>query len=236
MSGRKQLLVALPKGSLCGRLLDHLREAGYKVREPESNGYCGETDRLRFELIDRQLLPRLVHNGSFDAGITGQDIHWDSGCKLAELAHFNFARHSDRPSRWVLATKKGFSPSRIKPEQNGVVRIGCELPRFGKELLKDPEKVRPLPFEWEIVRIPGSEEAAVAYGYVDIACVVTETGNSLRDYNLKVMAGYNELFISHPALYTLHHPTGERLEVLERLADDLRTAISQAKTRDRAVV
>lgn len=212
----ERLKLALPKGSLCKRLLLHLREAGYDVCEPESNGLCGTTDDLEFHLVDRRLVPKLVKNGSFFGGVTGQDIHVDSQCDLHEFATMDFARNSDRPSQWVLAAKKGFqSPS------NRRVRIGCELPRFASEVLGKLE----IPFKYRIIEVPGTEEAAVKWDYVDVTCVVTESGKSIKAYCLEKLPGFGRVFVSHPAIYTLHQPTGERLEVLQRLADDLHRVI-----------
>jgi phosphoribosyl-AMP cyclohydrolase len=187
----ENLKFLLPNGSLSERLQMYLRRAGFTIAAPDRRGYCGTSGGIEFYQLDRRMVPRFIASGTFDAGITGQDLYLESDTVLQEIAELPFARASDGPSRWVLARKAGWI------DDGSPVRIACELPRFAALALAQAK----LPFRYEILRIDGSEEACVTRGLADMVLVVTESGRSLEANKLDIVPGCDCLFRSVPAIY-----------------------------------
>lgn len=212
-----QYRIALPKGSLTERLLKHLQMAGYSTHSPDPRGCCGTSHNLEFHQIDRRMVPDAVANGAFDAGITGEDIERNSRKNLYLFDRFSFARNSDQPTHWVLASHKGFDVQTSK-----TVVIGCELPIFAYQMLAQ----NPPPFRYKLKRIEGSEEALVLWGVIDAVLTVTETGNSIRAFDFEPIAGFKNVFESHPALFTKSQPKpGAFLDSIEAFSLALKAVI-----------
>jgi ATP phosphoribosyltransferase-like protein len=179
---------------------------------------------------NRRAIPRRVKSGTLiDAGITGQDIFLNAGYGLREYATLRFARRSDRPTRWVLAARPGFELDRFVPGKGvseihlNKITIACELHRFAEIVLArlDP----PFPLDYEIVRIDGSEEQEVAGGDSDLALVVTETGDSIRENGLEILPGYDNVFESIPAIHLNDNFVDSKYPALEELTLALQSVI-----------
>jgi len=180
----------IPSGSLADQTRRFLSQAGYTVHQPDRRGYCGETNGVQFFQLDRRMIPAFIESRSFDAGIIGKDLLLNSGItSMKEICELRFSRDSERPTRWVLAQKKGFYLS-----TNRELRIGCELPHFAQILLKE------LHYAHRIVRISGSEEQCVAHEVIDQVLVVTESGSSISANELEIVAGFENLFESVPVI------------------------------------
>jgi len=209
----------------------HIKEAGYDVLDtPDRTGECGICNGIQFIQVNRRMVPRFVASGYVDAGITGQDIYVNSGLQLNEYCELPFAKQSDRPSRWVLAALPDFEMGRsvlnsrqISEQRIGPVTIGCELTKLAQKVLGSRRP--PLPFDFEIVFIDGSEELAVVAGITDLALAVTETGNSIKANGLVILPGCDKLFESVPAIYTLNGLEPSKAVALEELALSMQSVI-----------
>ena len=187
----RNLKVLVADGSLWEMILLYLVLAGYALSKPDRKGYCGTVNGVEFHRCNRRTIPHFLAKEDADAGVTGYDLLYASDARgLREVCRLCFSRNSNGPTRWVLARRKGFDPDGRK------VRIGCELPRLAKKLLKE----RTLPFDFTIEKIDGSEEAYAAKRLVDMVLVVTETGESLRAFDLEIVPGFDCLLESTPVL------------------------------------
>jgi len=195
----------LPNGSLWQRLVMYLAIAGYPVRDPDRTGFCCSVNSIDFFQADRRMIPAFIA-ASFDAGITGHDLHLASGVTgLRESTTLCFSRVSDQPTRWVLARKAGF-----RRRKGQVVRIACELPHLASILLRRTA----LPFPYRVLRIDGSEEQCVKYGLSDMVLVVTETGSSIRANSLEIVPGCENLLESTPRILVRKNLSANKEEIL----------------------
>lgn len=223
----------LPNGSLSERLMMYLAIAGYSVAKPGRNGYCGTVNNVEFYQVDRRMIPHFLSWGVFHAGITGFDLLLDSGVTcLRSIAELCFSKVTDRPTRWVLVQRSGFV-------KKGPVFlcIGCELTTLASNLL---EKID-FPGSYMLRRIEGSEEMCVANGLVDMALIVTETGESIKACGLeiaKVIPYVNEddsvstfllpqetLLVSTPRILARQNLDPEKEEALTSLSLALQAVI-----------
>jgi len=184
------LTVALPNGSLWSRLSQFLRVAGYPVTNPDRTGSCGIVNGIEFLQLDRRGLPKFLAAGVVDAGITGGDLWLNSRVDARLVGKLPFSRASDRPTRWVLVSKKGV------PEKQGKVHIVCELPDLAMQILNPPH----CPPVYQVDEIDGSEEMYVKHGLADMALLITETGESIRKNDLEIVPGCESLLESVPEI------------------------------------
>jgi ATP phosphoribosyltransferase len=204
------LRFAVPNGSLWGRLQMHLNHAGYPLRDPDRTGFCGEFNGIEFHQVDRRMLPLFLRQGSFHAGLTGQDLWINSGVgSLRSITSLCFSRTTDQPSRWVAAHRKGFDPAQAE-----TVTIACELEGLASLLLQKIPLGRP----HTLLRIDGSEELLVREGVADMVIVVTETGSSIKANSLEILPGCEQLLFSTPEIRAQESLSTTQEEHLQQLS------------------
>ena len=99
-----QLRLGIPAGSLQEATAELFRSAGFKVTFVSRSYYPVIDDpEIHCTLIRAQEMPRYVHDGSLDCGLTGHDWVLENEAKVVELAELIFSKVSRRPVRWVLA-------------------------------------------------------------------------------------------------------------------------------------
>lgn len=209
---------AIPNGSLGPRTRDFLVDVGYSLRKPGDDGYLGTSGGIAFYERNRRMIPILVANGAFDAGITGKDLFYaveDELKGVIPLEDLCFSRQSNQPTRWVLASKDGIL------EDKKSIRIGCELPKLASKLLESKSMPR-----YTIVQIEGNEECAIDDGLCDAILVVTETGSSLEKSGLKIVQGFSNLLVSVPQVISRVNLSEDKNRIVYMLCLALRSAIA----------
>jgi ATP phosphoribosyltransferase-like protein len=202
--------------------MNYLNIAGYPVCEPDRSGFCGKTGNVEFFQFDRRMIPYFLNVG-FHAGITGKDI-WIDSCEdeLLSVGTLNFSRSLDKPSRWVLIKRKDVRLEDIERP----VRIGCELPGLlGYVFRPFCPNIQINLGSYVVRRIEGSEEQCVVHGIVDLALVVTDTGESISANNLEIIPKCEELFVSTPCILSRKDVCPELKEELEALTCALKAVV-----------
>jgi ATP phosphoribosyltransferase len=129
-----------------------------------------------------------VERGYLDCGITGLDWIQENNSKVVEVGEFLFSKSTRRPARWVLAVPEN---SKIKSVKGlAGKRIATEVVGLTKRWLKKNGVKAEVEFSW------GATEMK-AHELVDAIVEVTETGDSLRANNLRIV---EELMSSTPRL------------------------------------
>lgn len=214
------LKFVLCNGSLLGRLLMYLGVAGYELEKPDRRGFCGTSvdKRIEFWERDRRMVAQQVAGG-FDAGITGRDLYINCDVQgLRTVANLCFAKRSDQPTRWVLAAQSGCQFERK-------VRIGTELVNLARSVLPTCTALG----DYEIVRLEGNEEVAIADGLCDAVFVVTETGGTLQQLGLKIVEGCEQLFVSVPQIIAKPALSIAKEEALFELSFALQAVVDAAR-------
>lgn len=173
------LKLGLPKGSLQESTLKLFRKAGYHVNVSSRSYYPSFDDaEISSMLIRAQEMAGYVENGIIDCGLTGRDWILEQGAKVHEVAELNYAKEGLRPVRWVLAVPND-SPIKSVKDLEGK-RIATELVGYTKRFLKSHGVNASVDFSWGATEVKPPHLA-------DAIVELTETGNSLRANNLRIM-------------------------------------------------
>lgn len=172
----EMLNIALPKGRMArqiGRLLtaagfngDVLEDEGRKlVLEDESN-------RMRYMLVKPSDVGSYVEHGAADIGVTGKDVLLENGTDVLELLDLGLGQ-----CRLSIAAQKGFVEDMTRP-----LRVATKYPQMARRYYASRSR------EVEIIPLHGSIELAPLLGLSDVIMDIVETGSTLRENNLEVIA------------------------------------------------
>ncbi|MDP8253802.1 MAG: ATP phosphoribosyltransferase [Candidatus Kaelpia aquatica] len=175
-----KLKLGIPKGSLQEKTVQLFKKAGFNIALT-SRSYFPSVDDPELELVmlRAQEMSYYVEAGALDAGLTGEDWIRENNSKVVRVAELIYAKQQMVPVRWVLAVKKDSRVKSIKDLQGK--RIATELVNVTRQYLKDNRVKADVEFSW------GATEVKVATGLVDAIVELTETGQSLRRNNLKIV-------------------------------------------------
>ena len=173
------LKLGIPAGSLQEATAELFRKAGYKLSFTSRNYYPTLDDpEIHCTLIRAQEMARYVEDGSLDCGLTGKDWVVESGAVVEELAELVFSKVSRRPVRWVLAVPND-SPIQTPKDLQGK-RIATEVVNITRRWLESHGVTAHVEFSWGATEVKPPRLA-------DAIVEVTETGNSLRANNLRIV-------------------------------------------------
>lgn len=196
MPDTKQLKLGLPSGSLQEPTLALMERAGFSV-QGAGRSYRPSVDdpELEIRLLRAQEIGRYVDHGFLDAGITGRDWIIENGADVEYICELPFSRSTNRPTRWVLVVHED-SPIKSVKDLEGK-RIATEAVGLTKHYLKENGVSAEVEFSW------GATEVKVPE-LVDAIVDITETGNSLRANNLRIvdtlMESYPQFIASRSAM------------------------------------
>lgn len=173
------LKLGIPSGSLQEATAELFKKAGYSIKFP-SRSYYPEIDDAEIEclLIRAQEMARYVEQGILDAGITGHDWVLETNADVVEVCELVFSKVSRRPVRWVLCVPND-SPIRSAKDLEGK-RIATEAVGLTKAYLDRHGVSAKVEFSWGATEVKPPRLA-------DAIVEVTETGNSLRANNLRII-------------------------------------------------
>jgi len=173
------LRLGIPAGSLQEATAELFQKAGYKITFSSRSYYPAIDDpEIHCTLIRAQEMPRYVQDGSLDCGLTGYDWILENDAKVNELAELVFSKTSKRPVRWVLAVPNDSSIQTIKELQGK--RIATEVVSLTRRWLAQHGVEAQVEFSWGATEVKPPRLA-------DAIVEVTETGNSLRANNLRIV-------------------------------------------------
>jgi ATP phosphoribosyltransferase len=123
-------------------------------------------------------MSRYVENGFFDCGLTGRDWVLENGSEVVQVADLIYSRASTRISKWVLAVPEDSGIESVKDLEGKTV--ATELVNFTRGYLEENGVNAEVEFSW------GATEVKVPE-LVDAIVDLTETGNSIRANNLRIV-------------------------------------------------
>lgn len=174
------LKLGIPAGSLQESTAELFRRAGYKIKF-SSRSYFPTIDDEEIEclLIRAQEMARYVDDGILDAGITGHDWVVETQADVHEVCELVFSKVSRRPVRWVLCVPNDSEIQTV--EQLEGKRIATEAVGLTTSFLAKHGVTAHVEFSWGATEVKPPKLA-------DAIVEVTETGNSLRANNLRIIA------------------------------------------------
>ena len=178
MSGNV-LKLGIPKGSLEEATVNLFAKAGYQIKI-SSRSYFPiiDDDEIECMLIRAQEIARYVADGVLDAGLTGKDWVQENRVDVEDVADLVYSKVSARPVRWVLAVPND-SPIKTVKDLQGK-RIATEVVNMTTDYLKKHGVTASVEFSWGATEVKPPKLA-------DAIVEVTETGNSLRANNLRIL-------------------------------------------------
>jgi len=178
MSGNV-LKLGIPKGSLEEATVNLFAKAGYQIKISSRSYFPSiDDDEIECMLIRAQEIARYVADGVLDAGLTGKDWVQENRVDVEDVADLVYSKVSARPVRWVLAVPND-SPIKTVKDLQGK-RIATEVVNMTTDYLKKHGVTASVEFSWGATEVKPPKLA-------DAIVEVTETGNSLRANNLRIV-------------------------------------------------
>jgi len=174
------LRLGLPKGSLQEATFQLFKRAGFNLTVYGRSHFPGIDDpELEVVLMRAQEIPRYVHQGVLDAGLSGLDWILENEADVVEIADLAYSKQSNQPIRLVLAVAKDSPYKEVSDLKEK--RIATELVRVTKKFLADHGVQAEVEYSY------GATEVKVPH-LVDAIAELTETGASLQANGLRIIA------------------------------------------------
>ena len=173
---RDLLNVALPKGRLGEKVYGMFEAAGFgcpSIRENSrklifENGETG----VRFFWAKPSDVPIYVERGAADVGVAGKDILLEYAPDVYELLDLKTGN-----CRMAVAAPQGY---RDNPART--LRVATKFPKIAKRYYASQGR------DIDIIRLNGSIEIAPILSLSDVILDIVETGTTLRENHLEVIA------------------------------------------------
>jgi len=175
-----KLRLGLPTGSLQEATFQLFQQAGFNISIHSRSYFPAVNDpELEILAMRAQEIPRYVHEGVLDAGISGLDWIMENEADVVEVADMAYSKSTSNPVRLVIAVAEDGGINEIA-NLNGK-RVATELVNVTKKYLSDHGVTAAVEYSW------GATEVKVPQ-LVDAIAELTETGNSLRANKLRIIA------------------------------------------------
>ena len=183
------LKLGIPAGSLQEATRELFERAGYRITISSRSYYPTiDDEEIDCLTVRAQEMARYVEQGVLDAGITGHDWVVETGANVEEICELVYSKVSRRPTRWVLCVPNDSEIHSASDLQGK--RIATEVVNMTNNYLKNHGVSADVEFSWGATEVKPPRLA-------DAIGEVTETGNSLRANNLRIV---DELLQSTPRL------------------------------------
>jgi ATP phosphoribosyltransferase len=173
---KNRIKLAVPnKGRLKEPVIELLKSAGYsfRVRERMLYASCSNAD-LTIIFLRADDIPLLVSSGAVSLGITGQDLVEEKHAKVKEILPLELGK-----CRLCVAVSEGFawkSPASLSGK-----RIATSFPHITQSFFKKHKA------NVDCLEMSGALEIMIGLGLADAIMDIVETGDTLRENNLKVV-------------------------------------------------
>jgi ATP phosphoribosyltransferase len=174
------ITIALPTGNIQGPGLALLARAGVIKVTPSQLGrrLLVEEGGVRLMMVRPADVHAYVDHGAADLGIVGKDQLWEAGPGHGTYELVDLRTNACRLVIAVPVKSRLHGPESWPP----ALRIATKYVRATTAYMDSLGQAA------EIVQLHGSVELAPLVGLVDAICDLTETGNTLRDNRLRVVA------------------------------------------------
>lgn len=173
------LRLGLPKGSLQESTIQLFERAGFRITMTRRSYFPMIDDEdIEIVLMRAQEIPRYVHEGVLDAGLSGKDWIMENEADVVEVADLVYAKQTNRPVRVVIAVPNDGDIKTVQDLQGK--RIATEYINLTSNYLQANGVKASIEYSY------GATEAKVPE-LVDAIVDLTETGSSLVAHNLRIM-------------------------------------------------
>ena len=203
---KSMLNIALPKGRLGERVYDMFERAGFPCPAIKENNrkltFENEELGLRFFWVKPSDVPVYVERGVADIGVAGKDILLEYEPDVYELLDLGIGK-----CRMAVAAPAGF-----RDDPRKTLRVATKFTNIARGYYTA------LGRDIDIIHLNGSIEIAPIVGLSDVIVDIVETGTTLRENNLSVIATVLPIsarLIANKAGFKF------KSELIERIAKDI---------------
>ena len=205
------LNIALPKGRLGDKVYALLAGAGYDCHEAFDDSrklvFEAEDSGVRYFLVKPSDVAIYVEHGAADIGIVGKDILLESGADVYELLDLGLGK-----CRMCVAGRNDYVE-----DTDRTLRVATKFVNVAKQYYNGIGR------EIEIIKLNGSIELAPLLGLSDVIVDIVESGKTLRENDLGVLAEIFPIsarFIANSASYKFKAESID--DMLEKLSAAIR--------------
>ena len=198
--------IALPKGRLGEKVLALFERAGYDcpaIREPGRRlVFENESAGVRYFWVKPSDVAIYVERGAADLGVAGKDILLEYEPDVYELLDLGLGR-----CRMAVAAPRGFYD-----DEERTLKVATKFTNIARRYYARQSR------DIDIIHLNGSIELAPILGLSDVIVDIVETGATLRENDLAVLAEVVPIsarLIANKAAYSFKH--GAVDEIVERL-------------------
>ena len=175
------LNIALPKGRLGDQVYQILENAGYGCegyREKNRKLILENPEKgVRYLLVKPSDVAIYVEHKAADVGIVGKDILLENQPDVYELLDLKIGR-----CKMVVAAKNDYVE---QPDRT--LRVATKYVNIAKGFYGEQSR------DIDIIKLNGSIELGPVLGLSDVIVDIVETGNTIRDNNLKVLEEFKDI-------------------------------------------
>ena len=168
--------IALPKGRLGENVYDMFEKAGYECRSTKENNrkliFENEASGVRYFWVKPSDVPIYVERGAADIGVAGKDILLEYEPDIYELLDLHIGK-----CRMAVAAPKNFYDSGER-----TLKVATKFTHIASRYYAG------LGRDIDIIKLNGSIELAPILGLSDVIVDIVETGTTLRENDLEVIA------------------------------------------------
>lgn len=168
--------IALPKGRLAEKTCALLAKLGFDTsavfEDSRKLVFEDKQNEVAYFLVKPSDVAIYVERGVADVGVVGKDILLESKPDVYELLDLNIGK-----CRVAVAAKEGFRDDSERP-----LRVATKFVNVAGDYYASQNR------EIEIIKLNGSIELAPILNLSDVIVDVVETGTTLRENNMKVIA------------------------------------------------
>jgi ATP phosphoribosyltransferase len=187
-------LVLPSKGAIAEPTINFLRDCGLRIEKPNQRQYTGTLSAIPEMTVLFQRVTDVLYkvaDGTAQIGITGFDIVCENTQDNLIVIHEKLGYgHCDLvvaiPEMWVdVASMSDLAEVTLdfRDYKHRNLRIATKYPTLSRQFLHQQSI-----HHFTLVKAEGAIEAAPTLGYADIIIDLTQTGTTLRENNLKMLA------------------------------------------------
>ena len=173
------LTVALAKGRLAELAMDLFIKNGYDCSEMKKKTrkliFTDEKNKMKFILVKASDVPTYVEYGAADIGIVGKDSLLEENKNLYEMINLRFGA-----CRMAVC---GPEEMRDKFRKINNLKVASKYPKIAEKYFQDG-----LGQTIELIKLNGSVELAPLVGLSDVIVDIVESGKTLKENGLAVLA------------------------------------------------
>ena len=198
------LNIALPKGRLGDKTYSLFEKIGYKCAELTEDSrkliFENKEKNIRYLLVKPSDVGIYVEKGAADIGVVGKDILLENDYDIYELLDLNLGI-----CKISVAALSGY-----KEDTERKLRVATKYVNTAKKYYSSLNR------ETDIIKLNGSIELAPILGLSDVIVDIVETGNTLKENNLKVINDIEEISARFIANKTSYKFKNEEIKNIEK--------------------